>query len=209
MSAALVAGLAAGYAIAIPVGAIGSYLLHLSARNPSRVAIAAALGVATADGGYALLAVVGGTALAASLQRVATTSRWLAAAVLVALATRTAVSAIRSYSSPISVGVEPVVRTARRAYATLLGLTLLNPATVVYFAALVIGARSAACQTSGSDRASFVVGVFVASASWQLLLAGAGTLLGRALSGRRGRLGTALISASLIALGAAQIAFGP
>jgi len=39
---------------------------------------------------------------------------------------------------------------------------------------------------------------FAASASWQLLLAGGGALLGRLLAGPRGRLATALVSSAVI-----------
>ena len=45
-----------------------------------------------------------------------------------------------------------------------------------------------------------VIGVVVASASWQLLLAGSGSLVGRVLTGSRGRLATALVSSVVIVL---------
>ena len=41
-------------------------------------------------------------------------------------------------------------------------------------------------------------GAFCASASWQLVLVAGGVALGRALTGRTGRLVTALISGALI-----------
>jgi len=44
----------------------------------------------------------------------------------------------------------------------------------------------------------FVVAAFAASASWQLLLAGGGSLVGRLLTGPRGRLVTALVSSIVI-----------
>jgi hypothetical protein len=43
-----------------------------------------------------------------------------------------------------------------------------------------------------------VAAAFAASASWQLLVASGGSLLGRLLAGPRGRLGTALVSSGLI-----------
>jgi len=84
-----------------------------------------------------------------------------------------------------------------RTYASLLGITLLNPTTVIYFAALVVGSQT----TATPDRfkqALFVLGAFAASASWQLLLAAGGALLGKALTGDRGKLLTALASSILI-----------
>jgi len=43
-----------------------------------------------------------------------------------------------------------------------------------------------------------VLGAFVASASWQLLLVAGGMVLGRTLTGRRGRLITGLVSSAVI-----------
>ena len=43
-------------------------------------------------------------------------------------------------------------------------------------------------------------GAFLASASWQLLVAGGGSLIGRLLTGERGRLVTALVSSAVIAV---------
>jgi arginine exporter protein ArgO len=116
VSAALAAGLLAGYGVALPVGAVGAYLVALTARTSLRTGAFAALGVATADGVYAVIAVC-----------------WQGAA------------------------------------------------------------------TPGhADQAVFVVAVFVASASWQLVLAGGGAFLGRLLTGSRGRLVTGLASSALI-----------
>lgn len=196
MSEALVAGLLAGYGVAIPVGAIAALLVSLTARTSLRVGASAALGVATADGVYALVAVLGGAALARLIEPIATPLRWVAAAILVAFAIRTAVTAIRHHRD----GSErPVggLTTPRRAYFGLLGLTLLNPATVVYFGALVLG-RQAGDGLSAAGEAVFVLAVFAASASWQLLLAAGGGLVGRVLTGPRGRLATALVSSLVI-----------
>ena len=76
-------------------------------------------------------------------------------------------------------------------------LTILNPATVVYFAALVLGMKSGALH-GVTESVTWVAAVFAASASWQLLLAAGGSALGRALSSERGRLVTAIVSAALI-----------
>jgi hypothetical protein len=52
--AALIAGLVAGYGIAMPVGAVATYLVALTARSSLKVGVFAALGVASADSLYAL-----------------------------------------------------------------------------------------------------------------------------------------------------------
>jgi arginine exporter protein ArgO len=193
VTAELAAGLLAGYGIALPVGAVGTYLVALTARTSLRTGSAAALGVATADGLYALAAVVGGSTLVTLLYPIAEPLRVVSALVLLAVALLGAVRAFRESAGARSVRPLPPVR----AYFTLLGITILNPTTIVYFAALVIGNTSAATLTSASATV-FVLAAFAASASWQLLLAGGGAMLGRLLTGRRGRLITALTSSAIV-----------
>jgi threonine/homoserine/homoserine lactone efflux protein len=195
--AALVAGLLAGYGIAMPVGAVAAYLVSLTARTSFRIGACAALGVATADGLYALIAVIGGSALTRLIEPVMLPLRWASATVLIVLAIRqyrgARRSAARADETTPPVSVSPV-----RAYGGLLAITLLNPLTVIYFAALVLGSQTGEAPTQ-PEQAAFVLAAFAASASWQLLLAGGGALLGRALTGVRGRLVTALASSALIA----------
>jgi threonine/homoserine/homoserine lactone efflux protein len=159
LSGALLSGLLAGYGVAIPIGAIAPLLIGIAARSPLRTGIAAALGVATVDGGYALAAVLGGSALGRAIAPVATPTRWVAAAVLIVLAVRTALVAVRRTEAA---AVAPV--TARRAYLVLVGLTALNPTTIIYFGALVLG-RQASGGFGPLPGAVFVLAVIAASAS--------------------------------------------
>ncbi len=206
---ALVSGLLAGYGVAIPVGAIAALVIALTARTSFRVGAGAALGVATADGLYATLAVLGGAAITGLIRPIATPLRWLACAVLLVLAGRTAYTAWRHHRDPaLATGTAPGLRTPGRAYLGLLGLTILNPATVIYFSALVLGRQSAA-PISGADLVIFVLAAFAASASWQLLLAGGGSLLGRVLTGARGRFVTALVASTVIAVLAFKLVITP
>ncbi|WBB75478.1 LysE family transporter [Micromonospora sp. WMMD1128] len=198
MTGAFLAGLVAGYGVAIPVGAIAVLILGLSARDGFRVGAAAALAVATADGLYATVAALGGAGLAGVLAPVAGPLRVVAALVLLGVAGH---GLWRAWSGRREVPRAPAgrgLRTPGRAYTALLGLTLLNPATVLYFAALVLGRRDAA-DPDPVTAALFVTGAFVASASWQLLVAGGGSVVGRVLTGPRGRLVTGLVSSALIA----------
>jgi arginine exporter protein ArgO len=206
---ALVSGLLAGYGVAIPVGAIGALLVSLTARTSFAVGSAAALGVATADGLYATVAVLGGAAITGLIRPIATPLRWSACAVLLALAARTAWTAWQHHRDPARAGRDTTgLGTPRRAYLGLLGLTILNPATIVYFGALVLG-RRADDGVSAWGQVLFVVGAFVASASWQLLLAGSGSLLGRALTGARGRLLTSMAASVVIAVLAVKLVIVP
>ncbi|BCY06757.1 LysE family transporter [Actinoplanes sp. L3-i22] len=199
MSAAFLAGVVAGYGIAVPVGAIGALIAGLSARTSLRVGAAAGMGAATADGIYAGIAVAGGAAVASVIAPVAEPLRWFGAVVLLGFAAWTAWGAIRG---PGSGERADRPTTAFRAYAGILGLTLLNPATVIYFAALVLGSGGA------GGGVWFVLGAFLASASWQLLIAGGGSLVGRLLTGPRGRLLTAFTSSLVIAVLAIRLVTG-
>jgi len=166
--AALVAGLLAGYGIAMPVGAVAAYLVALTAQTSLRTGAFAALGVATADGVYALIAVCGGAALAAVLRPVTLPLRRGSAVVLIALAVHGTVAAVRRHRERRDVtGAGRTASGAARAYLGMWGMTTMNPLTVVYFTALVLG-RQAAAAPGRAGQAVFVVAVFVASASWQL-----------------------------------------
>lgn len=200
---AVVSGLLAGYGVAIPVGAIAVLIMSLSARAGLRVGAAGGLGAASADGTYALVAVVAGAAVSALLRRVADALRVIAAVLLVGFAIRTAVLAWQRRDDARR-PADLTLGTPARAYLGVLGLTLLNPATVVYFSVLVLG------DQVGRERgvpasAAFVAAVAIASASWQLVVAGGGSLLGRVLSGPRGRLATALVSSAVIAVLAVRL----
>ncbi|MER6734217.1 LysE family transporter [Streptomyces puniciscabiei] len=198
MTAALVAGLLAGYGIAVPVGAVGTYLVALTARTSLRTGACAALGVATADGVYALIAVLGGSALTHAVEPIVHLLRWAAGAVLVVLAVRGAATAVTHYRTPPTASpTEGTPLRPARAFLGLWGITMMNPLTVIYFAALVLGSQASAVPDR-LERAVFVLAAFAASASWQLLLAGGGALLGRLLTGSRGRLVTALASSAVM-----------
>ncbi|MEV6886584.1 LysE family transporter [Streptomyces sp. NPDC051135] len=198
MSAALVAGLLAGYGIAMPVGAVAAYLVALSARTSWRVGAGAALGVATADGLYALISVIGGAALAPVLQSITRPLHWASAVVLLVLACRSAVTALAHHRRRrVDAGADPDAPSPARAYLRLLGITMTNPITVLYFAAFVLAGQGGGVYGHWGAGV-FVLAAFAASASWQLLLAGGGTLLGRTLTGSPGRLLTSLVSSVVI-----------
>ena len=65
MGEVVVSGLLTGWAIAVPVGAVAALIVTLTARTSWRVGAGAALGVASVDAGYAVVAVVAETRLQA------------------------------------------------------------------------------------------------------------------------------------------------
>lgn len=206
MTGPLVAGLLAGYGIAVPVGAVASYLVVLTARTSWRVGAAAGLGVATADGVYALVAAVGGASLTVALQAIAAPLRLACAAVLLILAVQVARAGLRDTTTGHG-GAQPTPVAAAQAYRRLVAITVVNPTTAVYFVALVVG-EAGGGLTSPASRLVFVGAAAGASASWQLLLVSGGTLLGRTITSSRGQLGTALGSSAIIAFLAVRTVLG-
>src|SRR3954453_584417 len=95
MTGALLSGLVAGYGIAVPVGAVGAYLVTLTARTTLLTGASAALGVASADLVYAAAAVLGGAALATALAPASAALRWGFAVVLLLLAARVLLGGLR------------------------------------------------------------------------------------------------------------------
>jgi threonine/homoserine/homoserine lactone efflux protein len=213
VTAELLAGLLAGYSVAVPIGPMATYLVALTAGTSVRVGMAAALGIATVDGLYAVAATLGGTALAELIRPALGVLHWLSVAVLAGVAARAVWSGLRPAPAQQVPGEQvPAGRPVRilspaRAYATLAGLTLVNPTTLIYFVALVVGLR-AGSNPGALGEIMFVAAAFAASASWQLLLACGGALLGRVLTGDRGRRVTALASGVLIGVLALRLAVG-
>ncbi len=193
---ALLKGIAAGYGIAIPIGAIGVLIVESGLRRGFLAALAAGAGTASADGIYAAVVAAFGVALAAVIQPLERPLQVAAVVLLILIAglgLRTAFGLRGLRPGPaqpeaVSPALDDVVRpttgglerSAGRTYALFLGLTLLNPVTVVYFVAMIVGIGGTGAGPA--EKSAFVVGAFAASLSWQSFLAAAGALLHRRLS---------------------------
>ena len=104
-----------------------------------RAGLAAAAGAATADLLYATIAVVAGLGVTQVIGPLIGPLRLIGGIVLIAIGAR-GLAGLRSPREVTqSSDAARVVRPHRRTYLELLALTLLNPATVVYFAALTVG----------------------------------------------------------------------
>jgi len=169
----LIRGFAFGFAIAASPGPIFFLCLRRSLLRGWLTGLVSGLGVATADAFYAAVAVFGVAAVVTTT--LAPVARWLALAGGLAL---------------IFIGIRSVISTpATReattnttgaglawAYASILGLTITNPATIISFAALA-AALGAGLSGSWTLPALVVAGVGLGSASWWLILAAITALL--------------------------------
>ncbi|MEX2280076.1 MAG: LysE family transporter [Acidimicrobiia bacterium] len=176
----IVGGLVAGYAIAIPVGAIAVLIVNTAMRCGFGCGASAGAGAATADLIYALVAATAGTAAARVLAPWENQIRLVSGLVLLGLAAN---GLIALRKKPDVAGEAFTVRRGELAltYGRFLGLTVINPMTVVYFGTVVLGA-GVGRALSFAEAGLFAVAAFAASLSWQTLLAGIGALARKGLS---------------------------
>jgi threonine/homoserine/homoserine lactone efflux protein len=196
---AFLLGVAAGYAIAIPVGPIAVLILRTGVRRGLRTAAAAGAGTATADLVFATIAMLFGAAASAAIAPILPVARIVAVAALAVIALRGALVA------PQPIEPESGRGDTRNTYLLFLGLTIVNPPTVIYFVSLAIALPDVSVDLA--SRTAFVVGAFLASLSWQELLAIAGAMLHGRLSPQLQRI-TAIVSSVIILALAARILFG-
>jgi threonine/homoserine/homoserine lactone efflux protein len=169
----LLRGVVVGFAIAAPVGPIGLLCIQRTLAGGRLVGLATGLGAATADAFYGFVAAFGLTLLTSFLvgQRV-----WLGllgGAFLIYLGVRTFRAPPARQAADLPPG------TLLRSYLSTLGLTLTNPATIVAFFGIFAGAGLAAAASTPAA-GLMVVGVFLGSAAWWLLLSSVvGLLRGR------------------------------
>ena len=192
------AGLLAGFGIAIPPGAVSVLIMTTGMRQGFQRGFMAGAGAATADLIYATAASLAGTALVALLLPISRPLRIVGGAVLLGLAAYGLCRGLRKPGSAASA----VPRVGSIAiYAQLLGITLINPLTIVYFVALILG-RNGSDASSLTGRVLFVLGAALGSLSWQTVLAGLGSILHDRLPPRVRVLATLLGNLIIAALGA-------
>ncbi|WP_351236165.1 LysE family transporter [Streptomyces sp. NPDC002133] len=204
-----VAGAAAGLGVAMPLGAVGVLLIQEGMRE-RRGAIAAAAAVAVVDMAYAAVATAIGPLVASVLSGVEARVRLVSAAVLMVIAVR-GLWASRSAGSAGSAGNETAATAAVaegadgpvRTFTRFAALTLVNPTTALYFAALTTAQGST--LSGGTAGVVFVAGVFAASFVWQQLLVAASGLAGSRI-GARARAWTFRVGYGLVAVYAVKVA---
>jgi threonine/homoserine/homoserine lactone efflux protein len=196
---AFLLGVAAGYAIAIPFGPIAILIVRTGVRQGLRAAAAAGAGTATADLVFATIAMLFGAAASAYLAPVLPAARLVAGAALAVIAVRGLVAA------PSRIDRDSAPPRPGNTYLLFLGLTMLNPPTVIYFVSLAIALPEVSAEFA--SRAAFVVGAFLSSLSWQEFLAVVGAMLHGRLTPRLQRI-TAIVSSLIILALAARVAFG-
>ena len=198
----LVEGLIAGYGIAIPVGGIAILILDVALRKGFRRGFFAGAGAATADFLGAFAVAVAGGLIADALAPVSGALQTASGLALIAMGAY-GLWRIHPRSAPPG-RAEGSDGGDLRTYLQFIGLTIINPLTVAYFAAFVLG-RGGADLSSWTARAAFVAGFSLASLSWQTLLAAFGSVTHRFLSPRAQVVVSALGNLLVVGLGARML----
>jgi threonine/homoserine/homoserine lactone efflux protein len=193
-----VRGLAIGFAVAFALGPIGLLVIRRTIDRGWAYGFTSGVGVATADATYAAIAAFGLAAVTEVLVGIGRPLGIAGGAILVIIAARSLRS---SLSGPVAEAQQEVGRVDGpvTAFATMVGLTLTNPATILSFAALF---ASIGAGTGGPAGALLVVaGVFTGSVAWWAILTGA-------VAGLRARLTPGIVRGFNVVSALAIGAFG-
>lgn len=195
----LLRGAGIGFAIAAPVGPIGLLCIRRTLAEGPAAGVATGLGAATADAVYGLIVALGFGVVATLMTGHAGALRAVGGALLVWMGIAALRHAWRGGGAAVAgaAGVGSLLG----AFAGTFALTLANPMTILAFAGIL--------AAFGPERAgggfALVLGVFLGSTAWWLLLVGFTSLARRALSpaatrGIEAASGVALLGFGLVAL---------
>jgi threonine/homoserine/homoserine lactone efflux protein len=159
----LVRGLLVGFPVAAAVVPISVLTIRRTIAHGRAYGLASGLGVASADASYGAVAAFGLTAITSVLLGARTILALVGGAFMIWLAIRTirarpAAAAAPSNDRPGLAG----------AFASIYGLTMTNPMTIVSFAAIFAGLGLGG--RGGLDAVLLTLGVFLGSSLWWVLL---------------------------------------
>ena len=171
----LVRGLIIGFAIAAPVGPIGVLCIQRTLGKGRIYGLLSGLGAATADGTYGLIAGFGLTFISSFLIGQQLWIRLIGGVFLLYLGLRTILSkpAQREREQATTIKGENLLA----AYVSTLFLTLTNPLTILSFAAIFAGIGAGGANRSYISAAVLVLGVFLGSALWWVILSSGVSIL--------------------------------
>ena len=172
MSSLLLRGFALGFAIAASPGPIFFLCLRRTLLRGRLYGIVSGLGVATADGVYAAVAAFGIAFVSAAVISGRRPLAVTGGAVLIGLGLRVLFERHKEPAeAPTTTGAS-----LAWAYASTLGLTITNPATIISFVALA-ATLGLGAGAGPAKPAALAAGVVLGSAAWWCVLAVAASLL--------------------------------
>ena len=169
-----------GLSIAAVVGPISVLCIQRTLSRGYVYGLISGLGVATADGTYSSIAAFGLTAISTFLVNEEVWIRAIGGAFLLYLGIRTIISRPAEKAA-----IAAKAHNLPSAYASILLLTLTNPLTILSFAAIFAGIGVSGGKGGYLAATLVVLGVFLGSATWWLLLTSAVSLLRKKITPRR------------------------
>lgn len=160
----LIKGFLIGLSIAAPVGPIGVLCINRTLRGGFWVGLFSGLGAAIADAIYGCIAGFGLVAVSSFLLSWQVPIRFVGGAFLVYLGVKTTLAIPKSTSLPDK------ATTLWQDFASTLLLTLMNPATILSFIAIYSGLGMVEPDTSYAQAFVMILGVFLGSLGWWLIL---------------------------------------
>jgi threonine/homoserine/homoserine lactone efflux protein len=164
-------GVMIGFAIAAPVGPIGLLCIRRTLADGRTVGLVSGLGAATADTLYGFIAGFGLTFISNLIISQQVWFRAVGGLFLCYLGFKTFFS--RPAEQPAAAKGNGLVG----AYASTFFLTLTNPMTILSFAAVFAGMGITSTRGDYISAGVLVLGVFIGSALWWLLLSGGVSIL--------------------------------
>jgi threonine/homoserine/homoserine lactone efflux protein len=156
-----------GLSIAAPVGPIGLLCIQRTLTHGMRIGFISGLGAAVADAIYGAIGAFGLAALTQTFVALTTPLTVLGAGFLAWLGLRTWRATPTAQAA--TAGNETERASPGKAFASVLALTLMNPATILSFIAVFAAIGGSAAPDSRAA-GIMVLGVFVGSALWWLTL---------------------------------------
>jgi threonine/homoserine/homoserine lactone efflux protein len=160
----LLKGFILGLSIAAPVGQIGVLCIRRTLTSGRLAGFVSGLGAATADACYGAVAAFGLSAVSGFLVAQSIWLRLLGGIFLIYLGVKIFLERPASEASALP------ARGLAGAYATTFLLTLANPTTILSFVAVFAGLGLVASGVEYTDSLGMVLGVFLGSATWWLIL---------------------------------------
>ena len=167
-----------GFAIAAPVGPIGLLCIRRTLTFGMAAGLATGLGAATADGLYGAVAALGLTTVSAFLSDQGVWLRLIGGLFLLYLGVRTFMNTPRTAPERNAGEIAGLAG----AYGSTLLLTITNPATIISFSVIFASFRLASGGSTLLPAAAVVLGVFLGSSCWWLVLSATVGLLRSRLS---------------------------
>ncbi len=164
-------GLVFGFSIAAPVGPIGILCIQRTLTRGWLVGLLSGLGAATADATYGVLAASGVTLISGILIDQVFWFKLVGGLFMVYL------GVTHWRSRPAEKAALAEEQGLLEAYLSTVALTLTNPLTIASFAAVFAGLGLASAAGSPVAAIALVLGVFVGSALWWLVLSSGVSLL--------------------------------